>query len=123
MADIRELTCIGCPMGCALTVEERDGEYFVKGNTCMRGEIYAKNEVSNPKRTVTSGVTVIGGEINKVSVKTATDIPKGKIFECMEEIKKTKVDAPVAIGDVIIKNVCGTGVDIIATKDVEIVHM
>lgn len=116
--EVRELTCIGCPLGCPLTVTMDGAEITVKGNTCPRGEAYAKKEVTNPTRIVTSSVRVAGGTIARASVKTESDIPKGKIFDCMEEIRKAKVDAPVAIGDVIIKDCAGTGVSVIATKNV-----
>lgn len=115
--EIRELTCIGCPMGCPLTVTMGE-EITVTGNTCPRGEIYAKKEVTNPTRIVTSTVHVIGGEIEMVSCKTKNDIPKGKIFDIMAEINSTTVKAPVAIGDVIIADVAGTGVSVVATKNV-----
>lgn len=90
-----------------------------EGNTCPRGEAYAKKEVTNPTRIVTSSVIVEGGTITRASVKTASDIPKGKIFDCMAEIRQCKVPAPVHIGDVVIANCAGTGVDIIVTKNVE----
>lgn len=116
--ETRNLTCIGCPMGCALTVT-MDGENItVAGNTCPVGEKYAKKEVTNPTRVVTSSVRVNGADIARVSVKTASDIPKNKIFDCMAEIMKIEVDAPVSIGDVIIENCAGTGVSVVATKNV-----
>lgn len=115
----RELICIGCPMGCPLSVELDQGEVVsVRGNTCKRGEIYARKEVTNPTRIVTSTVVVEGGKLAAVSVKTREDIPKEKIFECMKALKGVKVQAPVHMGDVIVKNVAGTGVDVIATKSV-----
>lgn len=117
--EIRELTCIGCPMGCPLTVEMNQGKVIsVTGNTCKRGEVYARKEVTNPTRIVTSTVLVEGGNLAVVSVKTKEDIPKGKIFDCMKALKGVKVQAPVQIGDVIVKNVADTGVDIVATKNV-----
>lgn len=116
-----ELICIGCPMGCMLTVTTDDnGEMTVSGNTCIKGEIYAKKELTNPTRIVTSSVNVNGGVHPVVSVKTESDIPKDKIFDCMDEITKAAVDAPVAIGDVIIENVAGTGVNVIATKNISV---
>lgn len=118
----RELICIGCPLGCPLTVTMEGGEITVAGNTCKRGEIYAKKEVTNPTRVVTSSVPVKDGVIAMVSVKTKEDIPKDKIFACMEEIRKACVAAPVQIGDVIIENCAGTGVAVIATKNVEKAH-
>ena len=117
--NVRELTCIGCPLGCQLTVTIGENEIKVEGNTCPRGEAYAKKEVTNPTRIVTSSVRVKNGTIARVSVKTASDIPKGKIFECMAEIRKTEVSAPVKIGDVIIPDCAGTGVSVIASKNVE----
>ena len=116
--EIRELTCIQCPMGCQLTVTVDDGKVTVTGNTCPRGAIYGEKEVAAPTRTVTSTVIVNGGELARVSVKTASDIPKGKIFAVMEEIRAARVEAPVAIGDIIIENAADTGVAVIATKTV-----
>lgn len=116
----KNLTCISCPMGCPLTVLMNGAEVInVSGNTCKRGEIYAKKEVVNPTRIVTSTVRVEGGSADMVSVKTKEDIPKGKIFECVEALKGVIVKAPVHIGDVIIPDVAGTGVPIVATKNVE----
>lgn len=115
----RELTCIGCPLGCALTVEMNDGEVIsVTGNTCKRGDDYARKEVTNPTRIVTSSVKVEDGSLAAVSVKTKEDIPKGKIFDCVKALKDVCVKAPVAIGDVVLADVAGTGVDVIATKNV-----
>ncbi len=117
--ETRELTCIQCPLGCPLTVTVDGDSVTVTGNTCPRGAVYGEKEVTHPTRTVTSTVIVEGGEMARVSVKTAGDIPKEKIFDVMAEIRGTKLTAPVTIGDVIIKNAAGTGVDIIATKSVE----
>lgn len=116
---VRELTCIQCPMGCQLTVTETpDGKIDVKGNTCPRGAQYGAKEVTNPTRIVTSTVPVANGEIARVSVKTKEDIPKGKIFDIMKEIHEVKVSAPIKTGDVIIADAAGTGVPVVATKDV-----
>lgn len=116
----RELICIGCPMGCPVTVELDNGEVTsVTGHTCKRGDVYARKEVTNPTRIVTSTVKVTGGAADMVSVKTRNDVPKGKIFECVQALKGLSVPAPVHIGDVILANAAGTGVDIIATKGVE----
>ena len=113
----RELTCIGCPMGCPLIVTMEAGEVIsVTGNTCKRGDVYARKEVTNPTRIVTSTVRVSGGDADMVSVKTKEDIPKGKIFECVKALKSVEVPAPVYIGDVLVKDVAGTGVDIVAKR-------
>ena len=115
----KELICIGCPLGCNLTVE-MDGRQVVSvnGNTCKRGDDYARKELTDPRRIVTSTVPVAGGNLPVVSVKTATDIPKKKIRECLLALKGVTLTAPVQIGDVIVENVADTGVDVVATKSV-----
>lgn len=114
-----EMTCIRCPLGCALTaVKEEDGTITVTGNTCPRGAEYARNELTDPRRMVTSTVRIADRRNQVVSVKTATDIPKGKIQECVEALKQVEVTTPVHIGDIILKNVADTGVDIVATKTI-----
>lgn len=119
--EVKNLTCINCPMGCALTIEMEGGEVIsVSGNTCKRGDTYGRKEVTDPTRIVTSTVKVIDGKEQMVSVKTKQDIPKGKISECIKALKNVQVNAPVRIGDVIVADVAGTGVDIVATKNVEI---
>ena len=115
----KELICIGCPMGCMMTANvNADGEITISGNTCIRGEIYGKKELTNPTRIVTSTVKVKNGTQPVVSVKTKTDIPKDKIFACMDAIKQVCTEAPVHIGDVVIENVADTGVDVVATSKV-----
>ncbi len=115
----KELICIGCPMGCPVVVEmEGETVVSVKGNTCPRGERYARKEVTDPTRIVTSTVKVKGGIERLVPVKTKEDIPKGKIFSCMEALTGVEVKAPVQMGDIIVSDVAGTGIDVIATKDV-----
>lgn len=117
----KSLTCIGCPLGCQIAVEVEKGEVIsVTGNTCKRGDDYARKEVISPSRIVTSTVRVKDGNAPTVSVKTKSDIPKDKIFDCVKALKEVMVQAPIAIGDVIVENVAGTGVDIVATKGVEI---
>lgn len=115
-----ELTCIRCPIGCAITVtQDDDGKVTdITGNSCPNGYKYAANEVTNPTRIVTTTVRVKGGTLPVVSVKTKGDVPKGKMFECVKAINKMEVSAPVAIGDVIVHDVAGTGVDVVATKNV-----
>lgn len=116
---IRELTCIGCPLGCSITVTMNGTDVVsVTGNTCPRGDAYARKEVTNPTRIVTSTVRVEGGISPMVNVKTASDIPKAKIFECVSALKNVVVTAPVKIGDVVLSNVAGTGVDVVAAKNI-----
>lgn len=116
---IRELVCIGCPMGCNLKVTiEEDGTVGVTGNTCPRGADYARKEVTDPRRIVTSSVRVKGGHLPCVSVKTETDIPKGKIFDCIHALTDVELTAPVAMGQTVLEDVAGTGVRVIATKNI-----
>ena len=116
--ETRDLICINCPLGCPLVVAIEDGAATsVSGNTCPRGAAYGIKEVSDPTRIVTTTVPVDGSATERlVSVKTASDIPKGKIFEVIRELTCIRAKAPVAIGDVILPDVAGTGVDVIATK-------
>lgn len=115
----RELVCVSCPMGCAITVEldEKGQVVSVTGNTCPRGDKYARQECMHPERMVTSTVKVEGGRLAVVPVKTAQPIPKELIFDCMQEINKVTMKAPVHIGDVVVHNVLGTGVDVLATNE------
>ena len=120
----RRLTCIGCPMGCQLTVE-LDGEQIasISGYTCKRGMIYGEKEVTHPTRIVTTTVRVVHGTAQMVPVKTKEDVPKDKIFDCIRELKEVEIEAPVRAGEPVLKNVAGTGVDVIAVKSVEIQQM
>jgi CxxC motif-containing protein len=117
----REMTCINCPLGCQMRVSV-DGETItVTGNSCRRGDTYARKEVTHPTRIVTSSVSVLGGEFPMVSVKTKSDIPKEKIFAVMKEIHHTRAAAPIEIGDILIENCAGTGVDVVATRAIKAV--
>lgn len=117
--ETRDLTCIGCPLGCSIVVTMENGEVTsVTGNTCPRGDAYARKEVTNPTRIVTSTVRVNGGSLPMVSCKTKEDIPKEKIFAVTEALKSVTLEAPVHIGDIVLKDVAGTGVDVVATKNV-----
>ena len=113
----KEMTCIACPLGCALTVEYEGTEVFsVTGNTCKRGDAYARTEIVNPTRSLTSSVKVINGIHPVVPVKSAAPIPKTLMFDAMREINQATVEAPVSIGQVIIENILNTGVNIVATN-------
>ena len=115
----RQLTCIGCPMGCQLTATIENGVVTtVTGNTCKRGEKYAQQECIAPERMVTA-VVPVAGRAMPVSVKTRSPIPKKEIVHCMQQLAQAHVVAPVHAGDVIVPNVCNSGVDVIATKTVE----
>lgn len=114
----RELTCIVCPIGCALTVSDEEGELKVSGNTCPRGAVYGKNEVTNPTRTLTTTVRVGNREKTVVAVKSDRPIPKGMLFDAMKEINAIRAEAPIKIGDVLAENLLGV-CNIIATAEVQ----
>ena len=118
MAETVQITCINCPVGCRMDVmHEGETVLSVSGNTCKRGEIYARQECVAPERIVTAVAPVQGRE-TPVSLKTRGPIPKRLIDDCMRAVMETPFTAPIAAGDVLIPNVCGTGVDVIATKSV-----
>lgn len=112
------LTCIVCPMGCSLKVKTENGEVKdVRGNSCPRGAAYARTEVTAPVRTLTT--TVRAGD-KMVSVKSSKPLPKEKISEYMKIINSVNINKSVSIGDVIVENIGGTGIDIVATKNAEL---
>lgn len=116
-----QLICIGCPVGCLITVKRKeDGSLDITGNTCQKGEAYARSEMTAPVRTITSIIRVQGGEGRVIPVKTAQEIPKGKIAACMEEIRCAAARAPIKVGDILIENVAGTGISVIATGNMNI---
>ena len=115
----REMTCIVCPKGCQLQVRfgEKGEIDQITGFTCPRGKQYAIDECTHPVRTVTSTARAENGEV--VPVKTAAPIPKELVFACMEEINRTTVRLPARIGDVLISNLLGTGVDVVITANAD----
>lgn len=113
---MRMLTCIVCPRGCQLTANVQGGEVLnVEGYTCKRGREYAIAECTHPVRTVTSTVRTSDGGV--IPVKTSAAIPKEKIMECMAVINAATVQLPAKIGDVVVKNILGTGADLIVTAN------
>lgn len=112
---MKELICIVCPRGCHLKVDEENG-FAVTGNACPRGVEYARTELTRPTRVVTTTVRCGGGAYPRCPVKTAAPVPKGKIFEVMAALDKVTLTAPVQVGQVVLKDVCGTGVDVVATR-------
>ena len=112
----REITCIVCPRGCRMTADIQGEDITVTGHTCSRGEQHAMAEILHPVRSLTSIVRVSNRRDTMVSVKSAAPVPKGEMFAIMEKIHAVTVEAPVAIGDVILDDICGT--QIVATKEV-----
>ena len=120
LSESRKLTCICCPVGCELTVSQKEGGTVpVTGNRCQRGAAYGEKEDTNPTRIVTSTVRAAGGRGQMVPVKTASEIPKEKIMECIRELSGVTITLPIKAGDVVLENVAGTGANIVATRSVE----
>lgn len=118
--ETKVMNCIMCPMGCEMTVTLEDGKFAsVTGNTCPRGAKYAQDEVTAPKRMLTYTVKVNGGLLPLLPVVSANVLPKEKVMECAAYLRDVVVEAPVKTGDVIVKDILGLGVDIIASRDMD----
>lgn len=116
----KEIICTVCPMGCVITVEGENGNIdSISGFTCQRGKNYAEHEFVSPVRILTSTAKLENANCPLVAVRSKTPVPKDKLFDCMAEIRKLTVKAPVKRGDVLIENVCETGVDIVSSADVK----
>ena len=116
----KELTCICCPMGCALSVEMEGNQVVsISGNTCKRGDTYARDEVVRPVRMVTSIVKIKNGRLKMLPVKTKEPIDKSRINECLEALKNVEVQAPIHIGDIVLHNAAGA--DIVAARNIEVI--
>ena len=113
---MKEFVCIECPKGCRLSIDEN---LNVTGNTCIRGKKYAINEITCPKRIITSTVVVNSKIVSRLPVMTENDVPKELMFDIVKELNNVRVEVPVKCRDVIIENVCGTGVNIIATRTLD----
>jgi len=117
----RKFTCIMCPLGCAVTVKADDsGNIFeIIGSRCLKGEKYIRDEFSAPKRVLTSTVAIEGAKFDRLPVRTSDFIPKDRMFDCMKEIGKIRVKAPIKLGDKVIENILGLGVDVVVTRDLD----
>lgn len=124
MTETKSMTCIICPMGCSMevTIDSDNGISTVTkvtDNNCPRGPEYVKKELLNPTRTLTTTVTVSGGEQPIVPVKTAGEVPRSLLFQCMEVIRRSVCSAPVKRGQVIVYDLLGTGINVIACCNVD----
>jgi CxxC motif-containing protein len=115
---MKELLCISCPNGCRLSVEGSGDNISVSGNRCKKGVPFAQTELTNPVRTLTTTVRTAFSEVPVLPVRTSAEIPRGKIPEIMDCINNSVVEKPLAIGDIVIENVLGLGVHIIATSNI-----
>ena len=113
---VKAMTCLECPRGCQLEIDLDTLE--VAGNFCRRGDAFAKAEVTNPLRVLTSTVRITSQTETMLPVRTETGIPKAKLFEGMEVLKGIRVKAPISVGDTVVDDFCGTGVRLISTKNV-----
>lgn len=115
----KEMICIGCPLGCHLNVEYMQKTIrSVKGNRCNIGLEYAEKEIYNPERTLTTTVKIKNGHLPLVSVRTGKPLPKNRIFDVMNLLANIELEAPIRIGENIIKNLFDTNVNLVATKNV-----
>lgn len=110
----KKFNCIMCPLGCELTVKIEGEKISVSGNNCIRGEQYAKSELTNPVRSVSSLIKVADGSV--IQVKTNGQIPKAKIMECMDYLSGFVLKSRPKYHEIIVKNICGTGIDIISIE-------
>lgn len=114
-----DVICIVCPRGCRLKVTEENSEMAVTGNLCKRGVAYGKKEVTNPTRIITSTVKVNHPVHRRMPVVTKGAVPKGMMFEVMEEINKVCLDLPIMVGDIVVENVLGTGINVVASRTIK----
>lgn len=114
-----KLVCINCPRGCNLNVENINGEIKVTGNFCPRGEKYAISELTNPLRTLTTTVAIKSENYERLPVISSSPLPKDRVMDAVKALKNVEVKAPIKMGDVIVSNIIGLDVDIIASKSIE----
>ncbi|MCX5751868.1 MAG: DUF1667 domain-containing protein [Candidatus Saganbacteria bacterium] len=119
MIETRKLTCIDCPKGCQLSIETDNGKVMgISGNQCKKGEEYAKQEIENPMRILTTTVIAEGLPLKMIPVRTSGPIPKAKLKEAIEAARKTKITKPVQAETIITKNFLDLGVNLIATREI-----
>ena len=116
MSSIKEVICICCPCGCHLQVDP-ENDYNVTGNACPNGAAYGREELTHPTRIITSTVRAEGGIHSRCPVKTSQPVPKGQMAQVVAALDSVVLHTPIHVGDVVIRNVCGTGVDVVATRN------
>ncbi|MDR2158598.1 MAG: DUF1667 domain-containing protein [Treponema sp.] len=112
----KEFICIVCPNSCRLTVTDAGGKITVTGNECPRGEKHGIHEYRNPTRMLTTTVAVSGGTLPRLPVTSREELPKALLRRCLEVLYTMKLTAPLRCGDVVVKNICDTGVDVVASR-------
>ncbi len=114
------MICVNCPVGCDIRVIVSNGEVVdVQGNSCPRALAFARKEIAHPERVFATTVRVEGGKLPVCPVRSRGPVPKSRVFDISREVARRTVQAPVQIGQVVIADVCGTGVDIVASRSLE----
>ena len=113
------LLCIVCPEGCEIEARESGGDFVFAEGICRRGQEYARREIVDPARILTTTIPVLNGEISILPVRTASPIPKPRIMAAMAEVKSIRISAPVRLGQTVRENLADTGVPLIAGRTVE----
>ncbi|MBP3371210.1 MAG: DUF1667 domain-containing protein [Clostridia bacterium] len=113
---MKQIICIGCPKGCHVQIDETT--YECVGNACPRGAEYAKNELTDPRRTLTSTVVIEGAAIRRCPVKSDRPLPKAMVQDAAKALDEVRIEAPVNVGDVIVENILGTGCNIICARNI-----
>ncbi len=114
-----KLLCIVCPESCEMEVVEKQGTFVFPKGICQRGQDYARQEIVDPRRILTSTVSLTGGKVEMLPVRTTQPIPKEKLLEAMDQIAGITAHAPVRIRDVVISDVAGSGAALIASRSVD----
>ena len=115
----RKITCICCPLGCNIEITEKNGQLKIIGEQCKQGKTYAMQEITDPRRTLTTTIKIRGGTRPMLPVRSATDLPKDKIPTCIKYLASLTVTAPIHCGDIICANILDMHVDIIASRDMD----
>ncbi len=120
MSEGTRMTCVICPKSCEISAATRDGALEVAGAGCMRGEEYARMEIGDPRRVVTTTVRVKGGVLQLCPVRSSVPVRRNLLSECVRALAGDDFEAPVRAGDILVRNILGTGADIVATRDVPV---
>jgi CxxC motif-containing protein len=116
----KQFVCTVCPSSCRLTVHEENGNIIVEGNGCKRGVEHGISEYTNPMRMLTSTVVITGGTLPRLPVISTGEVPKAKLNDCLKLLYGIAISAPIYCGDVIIKDICGTGTDVVASRSMKL---
>jgi CxxC motif-containing protein len=114
-----ELTCIVCPRGCLIQLVKEGEQYICSGNQCKRGEVYAIQEVTEPRRMLTTTVSIVGSKLKRLPVVTSKAIRKEEVFKMIDILEKIVLYAPVQVNDVIVSNILDSGIDIVASRSIK----